>query len=301
MDGVYRIQAKLVDKAGNEITGSTTFSVNRFGSTFTYGNKETKKLLSKTGITNNAPDIVIVEYNVNAVKDQKIKNSCDGTSQKLENGRDYTVNSVGAKNDCHKYVYTINASNFTKEGNYIVTITSKDEVNNLLTNRTAYKSSNNSEHKIDRTCPISFTVDKTKPVITVTGVEAGELYEEATRTVKILCDDANLVASKLQIYFDGEKIKLGKDDIMVEDGSVNVKLDLEADGNTGERELRIVVNDSAGNVGEMIIDKFHLSASWIARVLHYNLPIVIAVIAAIIAAAVAIILISKKRRQGKTQ
>ncbi len=301
-DGVYKISAKLVDLAGNEKEGSITFSVNRFGSTFTYGNKKTKKIVGKTGITNNAPDIVIEEYNVNPLTKQEIKLTRDDETITLKSGTDYTIQTYGNKNDCHRYVYTIKAKNFDKEGNYVVTITSVDAAKNFVSNRTAYKSGEGSEEKTDRTCPISFVVDKTKPVITITGIESNQYYEEASKSVNIICDDANIVAKKLRVMFDGKEVKLDKKSMNVESGSVEGKLNLEADGNTNDREFKVIVSDRAGNVSAETVTHFRLSASWLARTLHYHMPLVIFLTIFVLAAiGVCIFLITKKRRQGNSQ
>lgn len=297
-DGVYKITANMTDKAGNTTSNVIkVFSVNRFGSTFTYGNDSTKNLI-ESGITNKEKDVVIDEYNVNKLKEQHVKISCDGTSKALKQGSGYTVSQSGSENDGYKYTYTIKASNFTGEGNYVATIASVDYFNKYISNRTAYKSKDSAKKKVDNTCPVSFTVDKSKPMISISGISSNEYYKEASKKVKITCSDANLVAKNLKVLYDGKEMKLGKDDITVEAGSVEVNLELDADGNDVDRNLKVMISDRAGNSTTKEIKDFRLNATWIARLLHYNLPLVIGagvLLAAIIAGLC--ILASKKRKK----
>ena len=83
-------------------------------------------------------------------------------------------------------------------------------------------------------------------------------------------------------------------------GNIEIKLELEADNGDIDRDFKVTVSDKAGNYnvpeegGE--ITGFRLSTSWISRLLHYNLPIVIAGGCVLLAGiALAVFLIIRKR------
>lgn len=300
-DGIYLLNAYIRDKAGNTDETDVLFSVNRFGSTFTILDEVTKELVNEKIYTNNAPDIVITEINVNEVSNTVIQISRDDSTQTLQTGSDYTVQESGSKTNWHAYDYTVLKKNFEDEGNYDVVVTSTDHFDNVVSNRTAYKETVNGEIKIDRTYPLSFVVDKTDPIVIISGIDSDQYYEEAVRDVTVTCDDANISSENLKIEFDGKVLSKDVDyEISETAGSVEVKLELKADGNTDDRSFKVSITDKAGNSNkDGVVERFRLSASWLARLLHYHLPLVI-----IICAAVAVLIgfliffIVKKRKKN---
>ena len=184
----------------------------------------------------------------------------------------------------------------------MVTVTSTDKFKKVVSNRTAYKETDETKEQIDRTCPVSFVVDKTKPVVTITGVSSGEYYEEAAKNVIVNCDDANITSEFLKVEFDGKELKRDADYTISSEtnGNVEVRLELEADGKDIDRDLKVTISDKANNFNDLTeggeVSGFRLSASWLARLLHYNLPIVIVAGGVVLAGiALAVFLIVKKR------
>ncbi len=293
-DGIYKLTASIVDRAGNKNQKSVMFSVNRFGSTFMIKDNATKELVQDKYYTNDAPNIVITEVNVNEVSKPVIQLNRDDTTQTLAYGNDYTVKHTGGQTSWHEYNYTVLKKNFETEGNYVLTLTSTDHFKNVVSNRTAYK-----EDKIDRTCPVEFTVDKTAPIVTISGIESNQYYEDAEKEVTVVCDDANISADQLKVTFDGKE--LTKDDYQLNDstsGSIELKLSLAADGNDKDRTFKVSIADKAGNINEDgEVNGFRLSASWIARVLHYQLPLVIGIGAALVLLIGVVIFIFAKKRK----
>lgn len=295
-DGVYRIDVLLVDKVGNKSEKSVTFSVNRFGSTFAYGDSKTAERLTNQRYPNsdNFPDIVIREYNPNPVKQQSVSLTRNDKTWKLVKDKDYSFSSDGSKDKGFIYIYSISAENFKDEGDYTLTVSSVDLFNKKANNRNATLDS--SDTKNSRRCPISFVIDKSAPTITVVGVDNNQYYEEAEREVTILCEDPNLDLDYIKVYLDGKEIELSEDSFERSPGSLQTKITLNADGNTDDRELKVVSKDKTGNEGIVEVKPFRLSASWLVRLLHYNLPAIIITAAVIVALIVLIILLKRKKK-----
>ena len=183
-DGVYKITCTVVDKAGNaysDVTlshedGSTynvkrsgkdtllTFSVNREGSTFDI-DKNTIKLLDRYYIQNVEKDVVIEEINADILKKKQV--TLNG--KKLDESQ-YTVNHVGGGDSWEKYTYTIDKSLFEDEGEYNVIVSSID------------KATNDAFSDV-KEAGIKFVVDRTAPVVTVTGLANNGRYQTESQTV----------------------------------------------------------------------------------------------------------------------
>lgn len=290
-DGIYTITATNRDKAGNEKSKSLIFSVNRYGSTFLIEDAKSRELLDKF-YTNNCPDIVVSEVNVNALKESKISVMHDEDIRDLSKD-DYKVENVSGKgNSWYECRYTIKKNNFDNEGNYTVTVASKNEFGKSVTNRNAYQ---NKEKKIDRTCPISFVVDKTDPNIKITGVEDGKPYSEAEKNVNIVCNDVNISPETFKVTFDNKEQKV---DTSTSGIKVEGELTLRADGNDGARNLSVTVVDKAGNKTTKGVKDFRLSASWITMLFYYYWGL-LAAIGGGIAALIVFLIILKKKKGNK--
>lgn len=306
-DGIYQLNAHIKDKAGNEENTDVLFSVNRFGSTFMISDDDTKKLLEEQHYTNNAPDVVITEINVNDVSDPVVQINRDDSTRTLESGKDYEIiQNSGGRQSWFAYDYKVLKQNFESEGNYVVTVTSTDKFNNVISNRTAYKETDDNKEQIDRTCPVAFVVDKTAPIVTITGINNDEYYEEAAKNVIINCDDANITSEYLKVEFDGQELERDSDYEITSEtsGNVEVRLELEADGKDIDRDFKVTISDKANNFNDLSeggeITGFRLSASWIARLLHYNLPIVI-IAGSVLLAGIALAVVLIVRKRGKTK
>lgn len=271
-DGIYTLSADITDRAGNKDHKEVLFSVNRFGSNFMIRDAKTKELVEEKIYTQSAPDIIITEINVNEVSDPEIKVNRGDSSRNLKKDTDFSIDASGSKEDWYAYDYKVFRNNFNEDGNYTVKVTSKDRFDKLVSNTTAYKS-----EKEDRTCPVSFVVDTTPPVVTISGIDTNEYYSEAEKEVVVNCDDANITSEFLVVELDGEKFT--NFDKTETTGNIELNLSLEADGNDREREFKVSIKDKAGNENVAseggLIDGFKLGANWIQRLLHYHLPLVI--------------------------
>ena len=302
-DGIYNFTVELSDKAGNSTSKSVTFSVNRFGSTFK-ASDESEKLI-KNGYTNAEQDIVVEEINVTPLTKHSVTLAkSGGNSTELVENTDYKFTSSNNGNEWCKSVYTVNKKNFSDEAAYTVTIMSVDKAKNTNNNRMA-NSSLSTEQKNKRECAISFVVDKTSPLVSITGIKDNELYKEASKKVKIVCEDDNLDKSKLVVTLDNKKLAEGKDYTIVDDkdgsiaGMLTAEIVLKAETGGIKENLKVTIGDLAGNTGEKSVDNFILSANIFQR-FFANPVLVICTFAglALVIAAV-IFFVAKKRKKAE--
>ena len=302
-DGIYNFTVELSDKAGNSTSKSVTFSVNRFGSTFK-ASDESEKLINN-GYTNAEQDIVVEEINVSPLTKHSVTLAkSGGNSTELVENTDYTFTSSNNGNEWCKSVYTVNKKNFSDEAAYTVTIMSVDKAKNTNNNRMA-DSSLSTEQKNKRECAISFVVDKTSPLVSITGIKDNELYKEASKKVKIVCEDDNLDKSKLFVTLDNKKLAEGEDYTIVDDkdgsiaGMLTAEIVLKAETGGIKENLKVTIGDLAGNTGEKSVDNFILSANIFQR-FFANPVLVICTFAglALVIAAV-IFFVAKKRKKAE--
>ena len=306
-DGIYNFTVELSDKAGNSTSKSVTFSVNRFGSTFRTTDELTEKLF-ESGYTNAEQDIVVEEINVTPLTKHSVTLAkSGGNSTELVENTDYTFTSSNNGNEWCKSVYTVNKKNFSDEAAYTVTIMSVDKAKNTNNNRMA-NSSLSTEQKNKRECAISFVVDKTSPLVSITGIKDNELYKEASKKVKIVCEDDNLDKSKLVVTLDNKKLAEGEDYTIVDDkdgsiaGMLTAEIVLKAETGGIKENLKVTIGDLAGNTGEKSVDNFILSANIFQR-FFANPVLVICTFAglALVIAAVIFFVAKKRKRLNKVR
>ena len=128
MDDLYKLQAKAVDKAGNETQKEIMFSVNRYGSVFILDN-DTKDWL-KTGdegytYIREEKEVGIREINVDAIESRSITVNRDGDLASLKENTDFTVKNSGSDAQWKEAHYVIAKNNFEEEGNYTVILNTR--------------------------------------------------------------------------------------------------------------------------------------------------------------------------------
>lgn len=236
-DDLYTLNAKVTDRAGNVYEDSVMFSVNRFGSVYILGD-ETQKLVDKYYAKHEIP-LEVREINVDTLEFQEITYSKDGDIITLEEGTDFSVQESGSEASWKEYKYTINESNFSDEGAYVVTISSKDRATNQMNNKMKEKD-------------IEFVIDKTKPTVVVTGVEEGGQYTDSSRIVTIDAKD-NLLLDKVYAYINGQEqvLEFDTEELMENNGIVTLEIGSSNDWQT----LRVVVTDAAGNDNKLEKDE----------------------------------------------
>lgn len=286
-DDVYTATGSVSDLAGNTTEATIVFSVNRFGSTYILS-KETQALVD--GYYTNTPQTLqVTEINVSALAEQEITTSLNGEVTTLKEGTDYTVQSSNP--GWMQYDYSINASNFEKEGAYTVTLYSEDDATNANTNR-AVKENGGKTNEL----PIDFLVDKTAPVTLITGVEDGKRYVDTERTLVVHYDD-NTAMAGLTLYSNDQKVAEYDGEELAKMGG---ELQYVAKASNQWQTLRVVSVDVAGNQTETISGRFLLTDNlWVQYV--NNKPLLFGSILLLILLFILFFLLFKRRKDKEEQ
>ena len=202
-DGIYSLSCIVTDKAGNwademavtksanSETSKLSFSVNRKGSTYALDHN-TNRVVKDYYVQKVDDNIVIEETNVNPLQSYQL--TMNGNN--LSEGKDYTIKQTGGKGQWYQYTYTVKPSLFQKEGEYTIISTSVDKAKNK-----AYSDIKNAE--------ISFVVDKTPPVVTISGLNNKGRYQTKTQKVTVIPKDDGGKLDSLEVMVtskNGRKI-----------------------------------------------------------------------------------------------
>lgn len=206
-DGIYRINCTVVDKAGNAMEEITlfdkdekeyvvsrsgadnliTFSVNRDGSTYEVG-EYTSALSEKYYVQRVTDDVAIIEINA----DNLTSYSITLNGKELQEGTDFEVSLEGGNGDWFKYTYRINASLFDTEGEYNLVVSSVDKAENDAFSDVKGAS-------------IHFVVDRTAPLVAISGLASNARYQTEKQTVTLIpTDDGGALKSILVLLVDDE-------------------------------------------------------------------------------------------------
>lgn len=278
VDDIYTMHAKVTDMAGNSTEKEVIFSVNRFGSTYYFGD-DTKEFLNDY-YHNEEEDLTVVEINVDEIELNGISAGHDGELSDLKKGTDYKVKASGNEASWKQYTYTINKENFEKEGQYNITIDSTDKATNKVNNK--IKNAN-----------IEFVIDKTAPSVVVNGVENGKQYRSNSRDVDISVSD-NVAMGDMDIYVDDmdKATKSYKSkELMKENGKVTYTLG----SSDNWQNIQVSVTDAAGNKAETELCKVLVTSNVIVQ-FYRNTTAVIITLVVLVGIALIILLLAKRRR-----
>lgn len=230
MDDMYTMEASVTDLAGNTSEDSVVFSVNRFGSVYTF-DEDTDKLVGENGkyYTNEAQDLVVMETNVDTLEFKEITNNRNGQLVTMEEGTDYQVQESGSEVSWKQYTYTLDKGNFEEEGTYLLTIYSEDRATNTSDNNTKGKK-------------IEFVMDKTSPSILISGVEDNGQYRENERKITLDIED-NVRLKEVKVTIDGQETTYSAADVEKGDG----KLIVTAGSANHWQTMSVTAYDAAGN------------------------------------------------------
>ena len=217
-DAVYSLSCTVADRSGNvqktfalhdgKEHEKISFSVNRNGSTFSV-DENTAALLEQYYTYDVRNDVVIFETNVDPVENYTVKLN----GKELTEGTDYTTTLTTEPGKWALRTYTLNKNLFVTEGGYNVVVESTDK-----TNTVAYSDV--------KSLDISFVVDQTAPVLTVSGLKTGGRYQTTEQTVTVIpTDDGGRLNSFRALVLDSDGTPLrnaaGED--------ISVRFDLSGD------------------------------------------------------------------------
>lgn len=299
MDDLYKLQAKAVDKAGNETQKEIMFSVNRYGSVFILDN-DTKDWL-KTGdegytYIREEKEVGIREINVDAIESRSITVNRDGDLASLKENTDFTVKNSGSDAQWKEAHYVIAKNNFEEEGNYTVILNTQDKAQNSMNNTSVKKANKN--------LPIEFAVDKTAPTVVVSGVEDDVQYRAAERAMIVDAKD-NLALTKVSISIDGEKTVYDGEELLKDNGVIETAV---ASANRWQN-IEITAEDAAGNVlgqskealeGEPVVLRVLVTPNIVIQY-YMNKPLFYGSIAAIVIMAGLIIFLVAKKKKDRSE
>lgn len=228
MDDIYTLSVHIEDMAGNQAEEEYIFSVNRFGSTFSID--KATALLVENYYTSVEQDIVVTEVNVDELEKEEIMVSFNGEPKTLREGRDYRVTAQGSSATWKSYTYTIFKKNFEKEGQYVVTVFSKDAAEN--------QSDNNVQD-----LEIAFAVDKTAPSIVVTNLEDHGIYPQDQLIFYMDVQD-NMCLKGMSLFINDEEVQSYEQEELT--GAVSYKLE----ASDQPMDITVTAVDAVGNLSE---------------------------------------------------
>lgn len=314
-DAVYKLVCTVSDMAGNEYSkillsedsteyDTVRFSINRNGSTYAIDEK-VETLVDQYYVYSVNDDIIIEEINVDPVENYAVKMN----GENLTEGSDYTTTLSANEDEWSKRTYTVKKELFDEEGEYNIVVESIDK-----TETTAYSDVKNLN--------VSFVVDQTAPVLTVSGLEESGRYRVQEQTVTVIpTDDGGKLNAFQAVVLDANGNP--SSDAAGEDDSVRFEMSGEEfetylEENNGtitftvpeglERQVLLVCNDMAlhtdGTTNECRenFTKVTVSQSgWIIfyanKTLFYSMIVGIAIV--ILAAGSVIVLIIRKRKRKR--
>lgn len=275
-DGIYQLQAYARDLAGNQKTlgEGILFTVNRFGSVYMFSD-EFQEILKK-GYMRKTKGIVITEYSVNPV-DTRVTILKDNQSWRelyLEDDHEnvqqnhlqrkevlqretrdgkYGVlikkNASGSRKGWYVKRHYISEKNFQEEGRYQITLESSSYVVKNGRKKLIRETSTALKKQ-----PISFTVDRTPPVVRIGGLEE-EYYEGEKHpfviTVMDNCEfaymDLSIQYEDLGVQYGNEKAEKQTMRIMPEDLESNHSVVRKLSAYEGKQIIGYQAWDRAGN------------------------------------------------------
>lgn len=278
-DDIYTLTATLRDKAGNETTQTLRFSVNRFGSTYEYGDEKTQQAIQSI-YNNRVGDIVMTEINPDILKSYSVKYSRNGEIVSLKEKEDFAVTMSGGKGEWKKYTYTIFADNFEQEGNYIVTLYSQDAAENTADNKSREKS-------------VQFSVDRTAPTCVVSGVEENGVYNTNEQPFTLAVKD-NMQLKGVTVKLDGKELTAREGEIQGDSGELTFSIP----SANAKQHLEITCVDQAGNEGIPFTADVLVTTNLMIRY-YENKPLFIGslvVLGLMLAGAASLIILKRKKK-----
>ncbi len=283
-DDIYTLSAIVEDMAGNTTTETITFSVNRFGSTYMYG-EQTQSVLNK--YLQVPVPIVIYEINPDKLEEIELTMFKDNKSNNLLDNENYEISVSGGNGEWYQYTYTIMSSNFDDDAVYDINIYSKDSAGNV------------SENSLDtKAMPINFAVDKTAPNVIVSNLESGVTYPVENQNVILTASD-NMKLVSLDINLNGESFATWDEELieeMLKNGE-DFLFDI-SDFSNSAHNMVITAKDASGNIMAVNVDDFYVTTDLWVRFYNNKLLFFGSIIALVLLTAGTAFFIIKHKKKA---
>lgn len=270
-DDLYTLKAVVYDKAGNVSEQTLNYSINRYGSHFTF---LAERLLNN--IVNKSEDVVLEETSVDRLDTSASKVVIIKDGQAIAVDSKYVkIEEFGGVDSNWVYRYTISKDAFDSDGKYQVQIFSK-----------ALDGSSNSSLSQE----YAFVLDTSNPEVIISGIEEGVTYREVSRRVAIEVRDLSGVKS-IKALLNGKEVSLTE-----EDGVYYLVIPEQS----SKQDLVVEVTDNAGNVTSTEVKDFFVTTNLVVSVINSTFAkVVLGGLGAALLVLIGILL--KRRRDSKRE
>lgn len=274
-DNVYKLYVECEDLAKNKTKKQIYFSLNRFGSTYSFNDS----LLSVAGrYVNNDVTPTVKEVNVNKLQEEDtvVRLICNDNVKDLVKEQDYTVKESGGNGSWYTYEYEISKELIKEDGKYSIAIYSKDEAGNINENIDG-----------DKKAELWFGIDRTAPRIVPINISSGATYNQEERKVLINVED-NLLLGSTKIFVNGEE-----QNFSIEDNQYAVQVG----SSNSEQVIKVVATDLAGNESVKEIGKFYITKNLLIRIANNKAFLFLVIGGIALVAVVSVVGVIKYRRK----
>ena len=191
-DAIYTLKCSVSDMSGNTYDkvmledekeyAEVQFSINRNGSTYMLDDNTTA-LVGNYYVQNVNNNVVLIEINPDVLENHSV--TLNG--RELADGDDYSVREEGGNGSWMKYTYSVNKDLMENESEYNLVVSSEDKAGNKAFSDVKGAS-------------IGFVVDRTAPVVTITGMQNDGRYQVESQTVTLIPMDAGGALKSLAVY-----------------------------------------------------------------------------------------------------
>lgn len=265
-DGIYKLSINVFDKAGNTESEEYTFSVNRFGSVYTYEN-ELADLIKDGGqyVHSVDKDLVITEYNADKLLEGSLQILITRDGESID--VDYTSDpeDINAEvgiggSGWYQYNYTIKASNFKEDGVYKISLASKYATSDSAENDSTSVPENSFDEQGNEILDtMNFTVDSVAPEIrNIVNLdkkvaEKDKIIDGKLKVEYTIVDVGGL--KSIQVIVNGKTIQnLTAEDIA--DNAYNYTGSFELEEQKNDYKVQIIATDLADHKTDTNADEF---------------------------------------------
>ena len=256
-DGIYTFTVSYTDLAGNDVSESVTFSVNRYGSVYVYSADLIALIADGGGYVRSVEgmDLTITEYNPDRLVEDSLNISVllDGKALDVVTDMNISDDAQTGTSGWYQYEYAISTESFTSDGVYKITVSSEDAAGNN-------PESTNSDYN-----EIIFRLDTAAPEITsITGLEES-IINAAEQTVEFtVYDTIGLESIQISVVDPEGEVMLSEvinEEDLAEDPN-NYTGSVTLTESSLPQTLRIIATDKAGNIIDTGEEGFAESAAY---------------------------------------